>query len=229
MALQMQMEAESTKWCEILKCILDATLFLAERNLPFCGSSSKIGDADNGLFLGLELLSQHNKMLQLHLQEVKTHQEQQSRMQAHYLSWSSQNEFIAECGKLVLDAVIKEVHSAFYYGIIVDGTPDVSHTEQITFILRYAHRSQDNVWEIKERFLKYEDCEKKKGRDIAQLICKVLEESGIQLQNCRGQGYDNGSNVAGIYRGAQAIILEKNPQAIFSPCSAHMLQNLAWR
>jgi len=58
---------------------------------------------------------------------------------------------------------------------------------------------------------------------MAQLICKVLEESGIQLQNCRGQGYDNGSNMAGIYRGAQAIILEKNPQAIFSPCSAHIL------
>ena len=75
----------------------------------------------------------------------------------------------------------------------------------------------------KSAFLKYEDCEKKKGRDIAQLICKVLEESGIDLQNCRGQGYDNGANMAGIYRGAQAIILEKNPQAIFSPCSAHSL------
>ena len=95
--------------------------------------------------------------------------------------------------------------------------------QQITFVLRYGHRSQDNVWEIKEHFLKYEDCEKKKGRDIAQLICKVLEESGIGLQNCRGQGYDNGANMAGIYRGAQAVILEKNPQAIFSPCSAHSL------
>ena len=47
---------------------------------------------------------------------------------------------------------IKEVTSAFYYGIIVDGTPDVSHTEQITFVLRYAHVAQGNVWEIKERF-----------------------------------------------------------------------------
>ena len=81
------------------------SLFFAEQNLPFHGSSSKIGDADSGPFLGtLELLSQHNKVLQLHLQEVKTHQAQQSRMQAHYLSWSSQNEFIAECGKVVLDA-----------------------------------------------------------------------------------------------------------------------------
>ena len=80
------------------------------------------------------------------------HQDQQSRMQVHYLSWSSQNEFIAESGKLVCDAIVEEVKSAFYYSIIVDGTPDVSHTEQITFILRYAHRTQDNVREIKERF-----------------------------------------------------------------------------
>ena len=50
--------------------------------------------------------------------------------------------------------VTKEVHSPFYYGIIVDGTPDVSHTEQIPFALRYAHQSQDDVWEIKGCFLK---------------------------------------------------------------------------
>ena len=105
MALQKQIEAETAKWREILKCILDVTLFLAEWNLPFRGCSSNIGDPDNGLFLGtLELLSQHNNVLQMHLQEVKTHQDQQSRMQAHYLSRSSQNEFITDCGKLVLDA-----------------------------------------------------------------------------------------------------------------------------
>ena len=63
----------------------------------------------------------------------------------------------------------------------------------------------------------------RKGQDIAQLICKVLQENDIDLRNCRGQGYDNGANMAGIYRAAQAIILEKNPQAIFSPCSAHSL------
>ena len=68
MALQKQIEAETTKWRKILKRILDVTLFLAERNLPFRGYSSKIGDPDNGLFLGtLGLLSQHNKVLQLHL------------------------------------------------------------------------------------------------------------------------------------------------------------------
>ena len=37
------------------------------------------------------------------------------------------------------------------------------------------------------------------------------------------EGYDNGANMAGIDRGAQAFILGKNPQAMFSPCSAHSL------
>ena len=67
-----------------------------------------------------------------------------------------------------------------------------------------------------------EDCDKKKGRDIAELICRVLKEHDIEFKNCRGQGYDNGANMAGIYNGAQAAILEKNPQALFSPCSAHI-------
>ena len=63
----------------------------------------------------------------------------------------------------------------------------------------------------------------KKGRDIAELICRVLKEHDIEFKNCRDQGYDNGANMAGIYNGAQAAILEKNPQALFSPCSAHSL------
>ena len=70
-------------------------------------------------------------------------------MQVHYLSWTSQNEFLNACGKQVLDAVIKEPKNALYYSVIIDGTPDVSHTEQITFVLRYVHRTEDNVSDIK--------------------------------------------------------------------------------
>ncbi|XP_065651127.1 zinc finger MYM-type protein 1-like [Hydra vulgaris] len=54
----------------------------------------------------------------------------------------------------------------------------------------------------------------------------VLEQNRINLKNCRGQGYDNGANMSGIYKGVQAIILQKNPQALYMPCSAHSL-NLA--
>ena len=105
-------------------------------------------------------------------------------MQAHYLSWLSQNEFIEECAKVVINAIIDEVKRALYYSIIVNGTPDTSHTEQITFILRYAYLNAKNLWNVCERFLEMKDWEKKKECDIAELICKVLKEHDIQLQHC---------------------------------------------
>ena len=123
-ALQKQLDEETAKWREFLKCCLDVTLFLAERNLPFSGSTRNIGDHENGIFLGtLELISRNNKVLQQHLEDVRKHQEIGSRMNAHYLSWLSQNEFIEECGEVVLKAVVDEIQKTSYYGIIVEGTP----------------------------------------------------------------------------------------------------------
>ena len=145
-SLQKQFATEMAKWCEVFRCILDIVLFLSERNLPFRDSTTKLDDPNNGLFLGnLELLIGHNQVLKMHLNEVKKHQETETQMQAHYLSWRSQNEFIEECAKIVINTIIDEVKRALYYSIIVSGTPDTSHTEQITFILRYAQKSLQSL------------------------------------------------------------------------------------
>ena len=69
---------------------------------------------------------------------------------------------------------------------LFDGTPDVSYTEQITFILRYVNLNE-KVWEVCERFLTMEDCDKKKGRDIAELICRVFKEHNIEFKNSRSR------------------------------------------
>ena len=129
--LQSQFESEVSKWREIFLCILVVVLFLSERQLPFRGSTTECNNPSNGLFLGnLELLSGHNKILKSHLDEVKKYQESNSRMQAHYLSPRSQNEFIDECSEVVLNTIVEEVKQALYYDIIVDGTPDVFHTHR---------------------------------------------------------------------------------------------------
>nr|XP_047124110.1 zinc finger MYM-type protein 1-like [Hydra vulgaris] len=226
-SLEKLIKNEAARWREILKCILDVILFFASRNLSFRGSSKMIGDDDNGNFLAtLELLAKHNKTLQLHLEEVSRCQQEGKQIIAHYLGWSSQNEFIKECGRIVYGAIIKEAHMAIYYSILVDGTPDVSHTEQIAFVLRFVYYGIDKKWVVKERFLGVESLDKKKGVDIAKLIIDVLNQNDIDLKNCRGQGYDNGANMSGVYKGVQAIILQRNPQAFYMPCSTHNL-NLA--
>ena len=41
----------------------------------------------------------------------------------------------------------------------------------------------------------------------------MLETFGLEIENIRGQGYDNGSNMRGKHRGLQKRILELNPRA----------------
>lgn len=76
------------------------------------------------------------------------------------------------------------------------------------------------------RFLSYVDCNQKTGEAIAELIKTTLNKYNIPLSDCRGQGYDNGSNMKGAFKGAQSRILRENNLAIFSPCAGHGL-NLA--
>ena len=127
---------------------------------------------------------------------------------------------------VVYGAIIKEAYMTIYYSILFDKTPDVCRTEQITLFLRFVFYGFDEKWVVKEHFLRVENLKKKKGVDIAELIKDVLEQNDIDLKNCLFQGYDNVVNMSDVYKGIQEIILQKNPEALYMPCSAHNL-NLA--
>ncbi len=102
-----------------------------------------------------------------------------------------QNEFIELCGKRVQKTILKEREDAIYYGIICDATPDVSHTEQNVVLIRYVPYNKNvDDWEITERFLEFKDFYKKTGSEIAGMIERVLMDRGIDISDCRGQGYD---------------------------------------
>ena len=221
--LSAEIETEEAKWYNILQRLIDIILFLGERGLAFRGSSHLIGSVQNGNFLGLvELLSHWDPVLNEHVKKVEECQQRGEGLQVHYLSSDSQNELISLCSGLVLKNILLERSNARYYSIMVDSTPDCSHVEQTTFIIRYLLLSHDQ-FEIAERFLTFVDCSEKTGFEIANLILKTLEENEISLSECRGQGYDNAANMVGKYKGAQSYIISKNSLAILSPCGCHTL------
>ena len=105
-------------------------------------------------------------------------------------------------------AILAQLTATKYYFIIVYATPDSSHVEQTSFILRYVHCKDKVTYEVQERFLEFVDCNQKTGKSIAELINETLRKSiHVPLADCRGQGYDNGSNMSGSYKGAQARII----------------------
>jgi hypothetical protein len=218
---------EKEKWCELLKRLIKVTLFLAERGLAFRGDSDKIGESSNGNFLGiLELLANYDPVLNEHLNKVRHFQEKGDRMQVHYLSHDIQNEFISLCAAEVTKKILEEREKAKYYSVIVDATPDSSHLEQTVILLRYVNLTEqveNQPYQVEERLLCFVDCANKSGKAIADLIMSSLREFKIPLADCKGQGYDNGSNMKGAYKGAQAIILKANSEAIYSACTCHSL------
>ncbi|XP_065658026.1 zinc finger MYM-type protein 1-like [Hydra vulgaris] len=223
---------EADTWRKILERILDVILFLGERGLAIRGKSDLIGYSHNGNFLGLlELISHYDPILKEHVIKVKKSQDKGQRLQVHYLSNRSQNEFIGLCAAEVRGQIIEECKSAKYFLTMVDATPDVSHTEQSSFVIRYVHEKEPGKFLIEERFLIFADCAKKTGSDIAELILETLETLKICFEDCRGQGYDNGVNMSGKYKGVQAILQKKNPLSVFLPCDCHSLnlcgQNVA--
>eukprot|EP00112_Aurelia_sp_Birch-Aquarium-sp1_P011535 Seg2424.4 transcript_id=Seg2424.4/GoldUCD/mRNA.D3Y31 product="Zinc finger MYM-type protein 1" protein_id=Seg2424.4/GoldUCD/D3Y31 len=207
--------SEAQKWKTILARIIDVVVFLGERGLPFRGSSQRIGDIHNGNFLGLiELLSRYDPLLRVHVTKIQVSQEKGERLQAHYLSASSQNEFIGLCAEFFRSCVLDEIDDSKYYSIMVDATPDSSHVEQTTFIIWYLTREHQEL-SIQERFLTFVDCCKKTGVQIAMLILQTLKQFGIPVSDCRGQGYDNAANMSGKYNGAQQHILVENPLCLY--------------
>lgn len=108
--------------------------------------------------------------------------------------------------------------------ISLDSTPDISHVDQLTLIVCYVLPSGPV-----ERFVKFLDMEGHghTAEKLAQSLLDFLKENGIDIKDCRGQSYDNVSNMGGKYRGLQARIKEINKNAEYIPCFPHSLNLVA--
>jgi hypothetical protein len=70
-------------------------------------------------------------------------------------------------------------------------------------VLRYVDSSK----EINERFVKFVQCERVMGEALANNIEDTLQELGLPLENCRGQGYDGASAMSSQSKGVSGRIL----------------------
>ena len=85
-------------------------------------------------------------------------------------------------------------------------------------ILRYVLSGKPT-----ERFLEFLNMIGHSAVDMESSILDYFDKHTIDISNCRGQSYDNASNMSGRYNGLQARIKEKNPLADYVPCFAHSL------
>ena len=74
--------------------------------------------------------------------------------------------------------------------MLFDSTPDLSHTDQMTQIIRYV-RIMEGTVAVVESFIDFIPCQRKTAADFTTVILQELEDGGLPIEDCRGQGYDN--------------------------------------
>nr|XP_047123051.1 zinc finger MYM-type protein 1-like [Hydra vulgaris] len=123
-------------------------------------------------------------------------------LHTHYLGKDIQNELIQLLGNAIKKEIIQTANAMKYFSIVLDGTPDCSHVEQMTIIIRFVKvDSLKKEFSIKEHFLGFVPLKKTTGAYMAETIIQQLEEMELPIDNLRGQGYDNGANMIGKNNG----------------------------
>ena len=140
-------EKSKSYWKEILLRLVTVIQKMTERNMPFRGDNEKFDSPHNGCYLGiLEIVASFDATLEKHIDLYANKQ----KGSTSYLSSTICDEIIELMGNEVLKLIVAEIKKAKYYSISVDSTPDRSHTDQLTFIIRYVLKGVPF-----ERFLKF--------------------------------------------------------------------------
>lgn len=204
----------------IISRILDVTRTLTLCQLAFRGHrESKIGEQSGNFLNIIDLLSRYDPLLKAHLSNEKS--------KTKYLSPQIQNEMIQLLNDCVLERIISEIKQQPFFSIIVDTTPDISRKDQLSVVIRYLRldlsKPDSKEIEIKESFLGFFEIRGHDADSFEREIITALEKMGIQLDRCRGQGYDGAASMSGQYSGLQSRIKARVPNAEFIHCSAHNL------
>ncbi|XP_025200207.1 zinc finger MYM-type protein 1-like [Melanaphis sacchari] len=192
-ALILQIEGENNYWKNVLRRVVAVVKTLSSRGLAFRDKTDKFGCNQNGNFLmSLELIALFDPFLATHIEKFAN----KGKGFTSYLSFNIFEQFIT-----------------------VMADPDISHVDQLSFVVRYVKNDGTPI----ERFMCFLPNSGHKSEELIDEVLTMLSLFDLDPIFLRAQSYDNASNMAGAYSGLQARIKEINPLANFVPCAAHSL------
>lgn len=214
--LILQVETEKMYWEKVLTRVAAVVKSLSSRGLPLRGHDDKFGSTHSGNFImSLELIAEFDPFLSNHIAQYAN----KGKGSTSYLSFATFEQFVNIMAEKVKETIVNEIKDAKYFSIVVDSTPDISHSDQLSLIFRYIKKNGEPV----ERFLQFFANARHKSEDMADAVFMALGANDLDIKNCRGQSYDNASNMSGMYSGLQARIKEACIHAVYIPCAAHSL------
>lgn len=108
---------------------------------------------------------------------------------------------------------------------MLDCTPDISHQEQMNFVLRYVDISSSPI-QIFEYFLEFLVVNDTTEKSIFDTFVNEINIIGLDISNLIGQDYDNESNMKGKHQEVQKRFLDISSRSFYISCGCHSLNLL---
>ncbi|KAL9299022.1 putative HAT dimerization domain, ribonuclease H-like superfamily [Arabidopsis thaliana] len=180
-----QINKEKIHWREVLVRIIALVKTLAKNNLAFRGENKKIGEDRNGNVLSfIEMIAEFDAVMREHIRKIGA-----GEIYSHYLSPKIQNELISMLAQEIRLMIMKTIRASKYFSIILDCTPDISHKEQMTILIRCVDISSTPI-KVEEFFLKFLEVNDKTGEGLFSTIQEVLIDMELEIDDVRGHGWD---------------------------------------
>ncbi|XP_050065203.1 zinc finger MYM-type protein 1-like [Aphis gossypii] len=123
-------------------------------------------------------------------------------------------------GEMVREEILKRVKQAGVFSIIIDTTTDVSNLEQFSLVLRFINEEG----QTEERLIAMKVAHDSTGLGMFNVFSDICIKYNIDWEtNLCAQSYDGAASMQGKYSGVRSYVQEKNPNAIYIWCFAHVL------
>ena len=201
-----------------LQPIVDTVILCGRQNIPLRGHR----DNSKHAVEGSSNLGNFQEILKYGYRCANTANDELHKMVPGNATYTktTQNQLIDICGEMLTEEIVAEIKDAKFFSILADEATDCSNIEQMSVVIRFV----DRTLTIREEFLGFVPCELGlSGEAIADSIMKFVEKLGLNIEFCRGQGYDGAGNMAGRVSGAAARIQANNKNAIYAHYGSHIL------
>lgn len=171
---------------------------------------------DEGNFIGLvKLLAGENLTLANHIKKCKENAINGRTKRLTYLSSHFVNKALFIIRKQLVNTIVTEIkRNGGSFGLLMDGSQDITCQEQFSVVVRYVNDTDDIV----ERTVLFFNSSDTSGASLYAILHILLTQIGLSTSNIIGYSFDGAANMRSVLG---SHIKENNADSIYTWCLSH--------